>query len=139
MLHALERCERHLYDASTYKWSAVRKRAELAHVHHRYLLVRHVAPQSSSSSSSSSSASASSLPPPPPIAFLAFRWDLDDGRPVMYVYELFVRAAYRRRGLAVALMRCAETLCRAASIPYIVLTVFSANEPALNLYRHKLA
>lgn len=68
------------------------------------------------------------------LGFLSFRWVVDEKRPVMYVYELYVVPYARKHGLATALMRIGEQICTAARIPWTVLTVFDANVPALALY-----
>lgn len=69
------------------------------------------------------------------LGFLSFRWVVDEKRPVMYVYELYVVPYARKHGLATALMRVGEKICTAARIPWTVLTVFDANVSALALYR----
>lgn len=72
------------------------------------------------------------------IAFLSYRWLIDEGRPALYVYEVYVIPQARGQGLAVALMHFAERLCIAAHIPLILLTAFDSNIPALALYQRKL-
>lgn len=69
------------------------------------------------------------------VGFLSFRWVVDEKRPAMYVYELYVVPRARKRGLATALMRLGEQICAAARIPWVLLTVFDANVSALALYR----
>eukprot|EP00178_Gracilaria_changii_P004087 TRINITY_DN162_c0_g1_i1.p2 TRINITY_DN162_c0_g1~~TRINITY_DN162_c0_g1_i1.p2 ORF type:complete len:212 (-),score=36.62 TRINITY_DN162_c0_g1_i1:2933-3568(-) len=118
MLASVQRELRALYAQSRIGWDERAKREEFSHERQRFLVV------------SNQRGSA--------CAFLAFRWDVDDGRAVMYVYELFVDNTYRARGIGVALMTYAETLCNSAHIRCIVLTVFSDNVAALNLYRNKL-
>lgn len=69
------------------------------------------------------------------VGFLSFRWDVDENRPAMYVYELYVAPHARKHGVAAALMRLAEQICIAARIPLILLTVFDLNAAAHGLYQ----
>lgn len=72
------------------------------------------------------------------LAFLSYRYDVEDSVPVVYVYELFVDRRGRRQGLATLLMRIVESLALKSKIHKAMLTVFNANVGALNLYRAKL-
>ena len=51
-----------------------------------------------------------------------------------YVSGVVVDSNIRRQGHAQAMMRTCDTLCQRYHRPYVVLDVFSQNEPALNLY-----
>lgn len=111
---------RQQYDASQMPWDPNSKAAELRHPDHRLILASHPSI------------------PNRPAAFIAFRWDVEDDHPIMYVYELFVTPSLRGRRVASALMRFAEALCISLGIFRILLTVFDTNIPALKLYRRTL-
>lgn len=68
------------------------------------------------------------------VAFLSFRWDVEEDVAIMYVYELFVEKCMRGRGIARALMLYAEDICDKVGVFRIMLTVFSGNEAAMKLY-----
>eukprot|EP00171_Calliarthron_tuberculosum_P012471 IDg12471t1 len=109
---------RDMYEAGTPAgWDEQEKREELTHMHQCVLLA------------SDDDGRA---------AFLSFRFDIEEGGPVLYVYELFVESRSRRKGLAVALMRAVEDIAQALAIPALMLTTFVANTAAMRLYRDKL-
>lgn len=104
-------------EASDDGWDSHAKRVELTHEHQRVLVASDDDGR---------------------VAFLSFRFDIEFGSPVLYVYELFVERRARRRGLGVALMRAAEDIAAALNIPALMLTAFVANGAAMRLYREKL-
>lgn len=110
---------RPMYDDSRMPWDSDEKLSELYHPQQRFIVASH--PNHGGH-----------------FAFLSFRWDIDERRPVMYVYELFVNGSARGNRVAYALMQAAERLCVACRVHHIVLTVFDVNTAALKLYRDRL-
>lgn len=107
------------YQKSIMGWDEADKRKELQHPQQRFLIASHELFGEQ-------------------IAFLSFRWDVEEGDPIMYVYELGVTKEARRNKLAWALMKYAEDLCKKVSVCRILLTVFIENQAAMTLYRDKL-
>jgi ribosomal protein S18 acetylase RimI-like enzyme len=71
-------------------------------------------------------------------SFTHFRFDYDDEEEptctVLYVYEIQVETAYRRKGLGRRLMAIMESIARQTEMEKVVLTVFKVNESAMNFY-----
>jgi GNAT superfamily N-acetyltransferase len=71
-------------------------------------------------------------------SFAHFRFDYDDEEEptctVLYVYEIQVETAYRRKGLGRRLMAIMESIARQTEMEKVVLTVFKKNESAMNFY-----
>jgi ribosomal protein S18 acetylase RimI-like enzyme len=71
-------------------------------------------------------------------SFAHFRFDYDDQEEptctVLYVYEIQVETAYRRKGLGRRLMAIMESIARHTEMEKVVLTVFKVNESAMNFY-----
>lgn len=107
------------YEKSIMEWDEAEKQRDLRHPQQRFLIASHEMFGER-------------------MAFLSFRWDLEEGEPIMYVYELGVAEEARGNRLGFALMRYAEDLNRKLFIESIMLTVFNNNSPAVRLYRDKL-
>ncbi|CAG9463459.1 unnamed protein product [Pedinophyceae sp. YPF-701] len=69
--------------------------------------------------------------------FVAYRFEEDEGRPVVYIYEIQVSQRCRSRGLGGALLDAAEKLGAAVGMTHVVLTVHRANKGALRLYERR--
>lgn len=108
-----------LYTNSGMGWDEVEKKNELRHPNQRYLIASHEELGER-------------------VAFLSYRWDVEEGQPIMYVYELGVADAARGNRIGCALMQYAEDLCRKLSVGSILLTVFVENRAAMSLYRERL-
>lgn len=108
-----------LYAKSGMGWDEVEKRNELRHPSQRFLIASHEELGER-------------------IAFLSYRWDVEEEQSVMYVYELGVADVARGNRIGYALMEYAEDLCRKLSVGCIMLTVFVQNRAAMSLYREKL-
>lgn len=119
MLDSVRQNLQDMYDASEMKWNDVEKDAELRHPDQRFL----IAHERESGER---------------IAFLSYRWDVEEERAVMYVYEVSVAEKFRGNRIGFALMLYAERLCRAVGVTCIMLTVFLQNRAAWSLYRDKL-
>jgi ribosomal protein S18 acetylase RimI-like enzyme len=75
-------------------------------------------------------------------SFAHFRFDYDDEEEptctVLYVYEIQVEAAYRRKGVGRRLMAIMESIAKKTEMENVVLTVFKKNESAMNFYTDSL-
>jgi GNAT superfamily N-acetyltransferase len=61
-------------------------------------------------------------------------YDLDLGGRIVYVIDLFVHEASRRRGIARALMEATADICRQGGGQALLWTVYAPNEPARAFY-----
>ena len=106
-----------IYNACEWKWDDSVKLKELSHSKNRFL-------QSVDLGGSVT-------------GFVCFRFLVDDKRPVLYVYELQVRAAHAGKGIGKSLMAELERLCmqQAPGIQAILLTCFKHNEAAILFYK----
>ena len=75
-------------------------------------------------------------------AFVHFRFDYDDdeypSRVVLYVFEIQIEAAFRRRGMGRKLMKMMEYIAQAAGLDTVMLTVFMSNDDAMQFYTKSL-
>lgn len=126
---------RPMYEASAMGWDSSEKRRELRHAKQRFLVAKC---RASSHQEDAGTVGADAIGATPLVGFVSFRWDIEEGVPVFYLYELFVEKAARGFGIAGGLMRFAERLSVACGVFCIMLTVFDANIAAKNLYRRCL-
>lgn len=112
----VEETSKHDYENSSRGWNPSAKRKEMRDPDLRYILVR--------DSSSHVQAFTSMMP------------TLEEGQPVIYCYEIHLRAELRGTGLAKLLMRLLETVAAAIGVTEkVMLTVFTSNERAVGFYR----
>ena len=104
------------YEQSNDGYNPDEKRTELFDSESRYLLLR----------------SANDL-----LAFVHFRFDMDDGSRVLYLYELQVNAERQGQGLGQCTVEQLKILCAKTGMSKIVLTVFKVNAKAVDFYRRK--
>lgn len=69
-----------------------------------------------------------------PIAFVQYRFVIEDDQEVLYVYELQLTEAARRKGLGKFLMQFIELVARKSGMKGVMLTVQRLNKGALNFY-----
>lgn len=69
-----------------------------------------------------------------PMAYVHFRWECEDGVPVLYCYEIQLEAAVQRKGLGRFLMKFLELIARKAGMHEVMLTVLKANTTAGAMY-----
>lgn len=119
MFGGIESSLKHLYVHPGMKWDAREKQRDFRHKLQRFLIVHDGESDMD-------------------VAFVSFRWDIEEGVVVMYVYELFVEQSHRGLGIARKLMSRAEELCLLVDVEKIMLTVFESNTSAMHLYREKL-
>ena len=71
------------------------------------------------------------------IAYAHFRFDMDYGRQVVYLYELQVNGNYRSQGLGQWIMEQLKKICAKTQMSKIVLTVQKLNVKAIEFYMKK--
>lgn len=102
------------YAASSIGWSPVNKCKEMKLPDLRYLLLKDATNQIH--------------------GFLSFMLTYEDGREVVYCYELHLSPAVQRQGLGKHLMSLMETVGMNAEVEKSMLTVFAENDTALKFY-----
>lgn len=70
------------------------------------------------------------------IAFLSFMLTYEDGFKVIYCYEVHVLEGWRGKKIGKGLMEILESIGRAVGVEKSMLTVFTTNEHAQDLYRY---
>lgn len=103
-----------LYDHSDLKWRDREKREELTDEMAWYLLARNEEGY--------------------PVAFIHFRFDLDDNIEVLYCYEIQLEKDVRRKGLGKFMMQILELLAFQSQMKKVILTVFKHNHAAVNFF-----
>jgi ribosomal protein S18 acetylase RimI-like enzyme len=71
------------------------------------------------------------------IAFAHFRFDIDYGNRVLYLYELQVNMKYQGQGLGTTIIEQLKILCQKTQMIKIVLTVQKFNQKAIDFYIKK--
>ena len=66
--------------------------------------------------------------------FVHYRFLVDDGVDVVYVYELQISVGAQRQGIGKLLLMCAELLARKAGLQGVLLTVHKKNAAAMGFY-----
>lgn len=115
--HLVEATSAAAYATSSTGWSPTKKRREMRLPDLRYLLVK------------SSSGSRTALE-----AFLSFMLTYEDGHEVIYCYEIHLSPPHRGCGLGKHLMHIVEEMGITAGVEKAMLTVFVANEGAIQFY-----
>jgi ribosomal protein S18 acetylase RimI-like enzyme len=123
-----------MYRKSSWGFNLETKRAELEHRKARYLLVNR---GNNSDNNNNNNNNNNGL-----VAFSHFRFEMDDEEDpecvVLYVYEIQVAAAYRKQGLGKRLMGILEHIARKNEMDKVMLTVFKANQGAMDFYTQRL-
>ncbi|KAL5534149.1 hypothetical protein ACEPAG_610 [Sanghuangporus baumii] len=112
---------------NVFPWDPPEKRKQMFHEHSRFLLI---CPGSDSGSESSDS----SVREEAVLAYCTFRFERDEGRNVVYVYELQASDVARRLGLGRALIENLESIGRGFRMSLIMLTHLKGNEAAGAFY-----
>ena len=113
------------YRNSEIKWSAAKKRREMILPDMKYIVLTE---QNMSMSHGSTTVALLQ-------GFISFMVTYEDGMEVIYVYEIHVEPAWRRKGVGQILMRVTEDMGRKIGLSKVMLTVFKSNQKALGLYR----
>nr|XP_016440642.1 PREDICTED: N-alpha-acetyltransferase 40-like isoform X1 [Nicotiana tabacum] len=72
------------------------------------------------------------------VAFVHYRFTIEEEIPVLYVYELQLEHRVQGKGLGKFLMLLIELIAQKSKMSAVVLTVQKANMTAMNFYRNKL-
>lgn len=99
-------------------WDDTGKRAEFEHQDARFLVVFDMKKNET------------------PVAFAHIRYEIEEGLPILYVYELQVCTSSQGCGLGRWLMQHVQAIARDRELSRIMLTVFSSNTNAINFYRN---
>lgn len=113
---AYELCEqnmRSMYE-EVWGWKPSEKQKELKHTDARYLIAY----------------SADGIP----VAYLHFRFEVEDATPLLYVYEVQLVSSVQRKGLGAFLMTLLKLIAKKHQLDAIMLTVMNANTSAMKMY-----
>jgi ribosomal protein S18 acetylase RimI-like enzyme len=124
-----------LYAASGFGWDPAAKARELRDGAARFLL----AYETKDVVTNSEATTVPQQPPPlptsaTPAAFVHYRLEMEAGVGTLYVYEIQLAPAFRRRGLGRFLMLALEAAAGAAGLGQLMLTVQAGNPGAAALY-----
>ena len=109
------------YNASSTGWHPRKKLKEMRLPDLRYMLIR--------------ANDVDSVPSALPLGFASFMLTYEDGREVVYVYEIHLAAELRGSGMGKRLMHMIEQAGQRAGMEASMLTVFTSNERALAFYK----
>lgn len=133
------------YAASGGGWSRPKKRKEMKLPDMKFLIVR-----DTGETGKKSEARADAAPPPTEadeqkaardpgkanvLGFLSFMITYEDGKEVVYCYEIHLAPSARRHGLGGMLMGRMEEIGRLVGVEKAMLTVFKSNEAARRFYQ----
>ncbi|KAL1708733.1 acyl-CoA N-acyltransferase [Schizophyllum commune] len=107
-----------MYINSSWGWHPEDKLEELFHPDARFILVRRPLEEGLGEV----------------VAFLSFRFDMEEGEEVAYLHEVHVCSSCRRQGLGRILTDQLRRIASHYKMSSVMLTVFDANTPALKLY-----
>ncbi|KAL7677876.1 hypothetical protein ACOME3_004108 [Neoechinorhynchus agilis] len=102
-----------MYRSSSFGWKVDHKKKELFHKESKYFLV---------------------FQQQVLIGFVHFRLDLDDGRDVLYLYEIQISSDCRRFGLGRLLIDLIGSIALSTGKELIMLTVFKMNHQARRFF-----
>lgn len=156
-LDLIEQTSSEAYAASSAGWSRTKKRKEMKLPDMKYLILRspldtsgesgggQAAAEQQSDNADSNTASPTPKESVQPVSasstasrdvsgFLSFMVTYEDGKEVVYCYEIHLSPAARGRGVGRSLMDRMEGIGRAVGLEKAMLTVFKSNEIALRFY-----
>ncbi|KAJ6180538.1 hypothetical protein N7519_010999 [Penicillium mononematosum] len=153
-LDLVEQTSSEAYIASSAGWSRTKKRKEMKLPDMKYLILRDTPNDSdsrgqvpgekqidvadsnvpSSLKESDRPVSSSGTGSPNVLGFLSFMVTYEDGKEVVYCYEIHLSPTARGRGVGKLLMGRMEGIGRAVGLEKSMLTVFKSNEPARRFY-----
>ena len=114
------------YDGSSVGWSPSKKRMEMKLPDMKYLIARRT--------SRSEKQKDESEPAKPILGFLSFMVTYEDGKEVIYCYEIHQSPEAQGLGLGRQLMMTCEDIGRRVGLEKIMLTVFKSNTKAMRFY-----
>ncbi|OQE87073.1 hypothetical protein PENNAL_c0020G01758 [Penicillium nalgiovense] len=153
-LDLVEQTSSEAYIASSVGWSRTEKRKEMKLPDMKYLVLRDTPNDSGSSgqvpgekqsdivgnnapsslNENGESVSSSGTGSPNVLGFLSFMVTYEDGKEVVYCYEIHLSPTARGRGVGKLLMGRMEGIGRAVGLEKSMLTVFKSNETARRFY-----
>lgn len=153
-LDLVEQTSSEAYIASSVGWSRTKKRKEMKLPDMKYLVLRDTPNDSGSSgrvpgekqsdivgnnapsslNENDESVSSSGTGSPNVLGFLSFMVTYEDGKEVVYCYEIHLSPTARGRGVGKLLMGRMEGIGRAVGLEKSMLTVFKSNETARRFY-----
>lgn len=127
------------YAASNMGWSRSKKRQEMQLPDMKFMIVRGNGTNTTASSNSNDNDFDNDQPSAtskdaPILGFLSFMVTYEDGKEVVYCYEIHLSPAARGRGLGRELMERMEQIGRAVGVEKAMLTVFKSNDTACRFY-----
>jgi ribosomal protein S18 acetylase RimI-like enzyme len=111
------------YTSSSVGWSPIKKRKEMRLPDMRYMLLRRQAPPTLLDGKRI-----------PVLGFVSFMTTYEDGKEVLYCYEIHVDSSLQGQGLGGQLMGFLEEIGRRIGLEKVMLTVFKANGSAVRFY-----
>lgn len=140
-LDLVEQTSSEAYAASGGGWSRTKKRKEMKLPDMKYLIVRgETRPGATTATITNPVEADESNPARDPgtvdvLGFLSFMITYEDGKEVIYCYEIHLAPAARGRGLGGMLMGRMEEIGRLVGMEKAMLTVFKTNEAARQFYQ----
>ncbi|CRG91124.1 hypothetical protein PISL3812_08172 [Talaromyces islandicus] len=126
------------YSASSMGWSPSKKRKEMRLPDMRYMVLRSTSDYDTlvtgTTKKQEQEEEGTKQQTPPVAGFLSFMTTYEDGKEVLYCYEVHVNPSLQGSGLGGQLMRLFEETGRRIGLEKAMLTVFKANGGALRFY-----
>lgn len=104
---------------SQWLWHEKKKRRELFDSENRIVIVRNASDNH-------------------PIAFLSYRFIMDEDQDILYIYELQVSKEAQRKAIGRHLMLLAEEIAKLSGMQYVMLTVQKNNKSAYRFYTERM-
>lgn len=120
------------YANSSIGWSPSKKKKEMRLPDMRYILLRRSTTSSTTTDEQDQQQQQQEKPPIP--GFLSLMVTYEDGKEVIYCYEIHLHPSTQGRGLGRQLMMLFEDIGRRVGLEKAMLTVFRANENAVQFY-----
>ncbi|DBA69618.1 hypothetical protein WJX79_002434 [Trebouxia sp. C0005] len=122
---AYQLCEQNMHTMyeDVWGWKAPEKQKELKHSDARYLIVYDGEGQQMAHDGEVCR-----------VAYVHFRFEVEDAVPVLYVYEVQIVPGMQRKGLGAFLMTLLKLVAKKNQLEAIMLTVMNANTAAMKMY-----
>ena len=124
--HLIELTSSNDYDGSSVGWSPSKKRKEMKLPDMKYILIRRAPLQNNNDEITLSRGDI--------LGFLSFMVTYEDGKEVIYCYEIHLTPTAQGRGLGQLLMEKFQDIGRRVGLEKAMLTVFKSNSKAMRLY-----
>ena len=120
------------YDSSSVGWSPSKKKKEMKLPDMKYIILHRALSQNSNIVGNTPAEETS--PKGDMLGFLSFMVTYEDGKEVIYCYEIHLIPTEQGRGLGRLLMQKLEDIGRRIGLEKAMLTVFKSNSKAMRLY-----